>query len=214
MIGYIYKLTAPNGKIYIGQTIDLRARFSVYSRSERRQNKSLINYSIIKYGWDSFLKEIIFEGECNIEELNNLEIKYISEYDSTNKFTGLNLALGGRNGLHNERTKKKMSESAKKICANKEYTKERNSHWIGRKHTDESKKKMRECGAVRGSSKEKLDSIRESGLVKVRKYVLNLETGIYYDSIIDASKSIDMNYLTFKNKVNGSKRNNTSFVIA
>lgn len=214
MIGWIYKLTAPNGKIYIGQTINLKARFSVYSRSDRRKNKSSINYSIIKYGWDSFLKEILFEGECTIDELNDLEVKYISKYNSTDSSIGLNLMVGGKNGLHHETTKKKMSESAKLVWSDKEYAKQRNSHWVGRKHSDATKEKMKNCGAIRGASKEKLDSIREQGLAKVRKFVLNTETGIFYDSIIEASESINMNYRTFKNKVNGSKRNNTSFIIA
>lgn len=123
MIGYVYKLTAPNGKIYIGQTINLKRRFH-------------------------------------------------------------------------------------------EYAKQRNAHWNGRKHSIESRQKMSESSiGVKGRPKEFLDSIREQGLEKRRTIVLNTETGIFYDSIIKASESISMNYRTFKNKVNGSKRNTTSFIL-
>lgn len=212
MIAYIYKLTAPNGKIYIGQTIDLKRRYSEYKRSNSRAVKTKIYSSIIHYGWNNFKKETLFKGETTFENINQLEIYYIKKFDSVN--SGLNLEGGGFNGLHSEATKLKMSESALKVNSCKEYTKWRNRGWVGRKHTDETKAKMRAGSVNKGSDKETLDSIRESAMVKVRKVVLNTENGVYYDSIIDASKSIGMNYRTFKNKLNGSKPNNTYFIIA
>lgn len=214
MIGYIYKLTAPNGKIYIGQTINLKRRFGEYARSKSRKQSTLIYNSITHYGWDNFKKEILFEGECTIDLLNQLEIYAISEYNSTCINTGLNLEKGGINGLHSERTKQKMRESALKVCADKEYTKQRNAHWNGRKHSDETRKKQSLSSiGVKGRPKEFLDSIRDQALEKRRTIVLNTETGIFYDSIMNASESISMNYRTFKNKVNGSKRNTTSFIL-
>lgn len=210
MIGYIYKLTSPNGKIYIGQTIDIERRFKEYRRHKSRKKCKIIN-SLNRYGWENFKKDILFKGDCTIGFLNNLEIYYIKKYDSV--ISGLNHQLGGKNGLHSQETKIKMSESAKILCSNKEYTKNRNSHWVGRKHKEESKRKMSIKRKGIPLSDEWRENIIKSLLIKGGKTVLNTSTGIYYKSIKEASLSIPMNYFTFKNKLNGSKFNNTEFII-
>lgn len=46
------------------------------------------------------------------------------------------------------------------------------------------------------------------------KIVLNTQTGIYYHSVSDASKSIDMLQSTLTRKLNGKLQNNTPFVYA
>lgn len=71
----------------------------------------------------------------------------------------------------------------------------------GNKHTEESKKKMSESRNRGGNPRAKM--------------VLNLETGIYYDCIKDASESIThYKYTTLKSKINGNTENNTSFIYA
>ena len=91
-IGYIYKLTAPNGKIYIGQTTSIERRYSKYARGDCKDQKKLYN-SILKYGWDSFQKGIIFEGECSGKCLDRLEVLFIHQYGSF--VDGLNMTKGG-----------------------------------------------------------------------------------------------------------------------
>lgn len=46
------------------------------------------------------------------------------------------------------------------------------------------------------------------------KIVLNIQTGIYYISVCDASKSINMRQSTLSRKLNGQLINNTPFVYA
>lgn len=50
---YIYKLTSPSGKIYIGQTSNISRRFSQH-KMNNNSKFSLIKKSIDKYGWESF----------------------------------------------------------------------------------------------------------------------------------------------------------------
>ena len=71
----IYKITSPNNKIYIGQSIDIERRFKQYF-SFNKSNKSQIKLwrSLKKYGCDNHVFEII--EQCNFKELNNRENKW------------------------------------------------------------------------------------------------------------------------------------------
>ncbi|RLF56817.1 MAG: hypothetical protein DRN27_08995, partial [Thermoplasmata archaeon] len=53
----------------------------------------------------------IIDSAQTIEELNGKEIRYILEYDSTNKELGYNIETGGNNAIPNEDTLEKMSRS-------------------------------------------------------------------------------------------------------
>ena len=52
-IGYIYKITNPKGRIYIGKTTRLNDRISSY-RNNHKSGQKIIERSIEKYGWDHF----------------------------------------------------------------------------------------------------------------------------------------------------------------
>jgi len=86
----IYKTTnLLNGKIYIGQ--------------DRNNNKNylgsgkLLKKAIKKYGKDNFKKEIL--EECQSEEdLNDREVFWISQYNSTNRDIGYNISDGSKEG--------------------------------------------------------------------------------------------------------------------
>lgn len=66
MIG-IYKITNKiNGKIYIGQSINIERRWKEHIFDNRKN--SLIHLAIIKYGKENFSFEVI--EECNQKELN------------------------------------------------------------------------------------------------------------------------------------------------
>lgn len=87
----IYKLIAPNGKIYVGQTCNVNNRFSQYKSLSCKAQK-LLYHSLIYYGWDSFIKEIVDVGLTK-EEANILEIKLIAENKALK--TSLNILIGG-----------------------------------------------------------------------------------------------------------------------
>lgn len=96
--GYIYKLTSPNGKCYIGQTFNIKKRISEYKTFHHCQNQRKIYNALKKYGFDNFildiLEEITFEEVNTIKEiLNSLEIMYISKYNSIKE--GYNICVGG-----------------------------------------------------------------------------------------------------------------------
>lgn len=127
----IYMITNKiNNKKYIGQSINIKRR-----KSEHFSKKCdmVISHSIFKYGKENFDFKIL--EECEESQLDELEIKYITEYKSTNREFGYNVDNGGNGtGKMSEETKQKIREST---------TKDKN-HFYGKKHTDEVKNKIKE----------------------------------------------------------------------
>ena len=92
MIG-IYKITNKiNGKVYIGQSIDIKRRWKDH-RTHYKNGKYPLYFAMIKYGIENFSFEVI--EECEKEKLNDREIYWISFYNSNNKNNGYNLTNGG-----------------------------------------------------------------------------------------------------------------------
>lgn len=107
MIG-IYKITSPVGKIYIGQSRHIELRKLNYVKNNCKNQVKIYN-SILKYGWEKHKFEILIE--CEINQLNDLELYYSNVYDSIG-FNGLNLRIcGGNTAGVSEETKLKMSIS-------------------------------------------------------------------------------------------------------
>jgi hypothetical protein len=100
-ISGIYKITSPNGKIYIGQSHDIDRRFKMYKRLECKGQKYLYS-SLLKYGYDQHTCEIL--EQCPPEDMNNLEVKYIAYYNATNREIGMNLTSGGNHCKECEET--------------------------------------------------------------------------------------------------------------
>lgn len=140
--GYIYKITSPTDKIYIGKSTNLKLRLDDYRRLRCKNQKFLYN-SLSKYGFDSHKFDIIYEGEHSLKELNELEIYYIGLFNSFhgNNHNGLNLTLGGE-GVFG---RKISDEHRKKII-------ESNKNRVYKKHTEETKKLISENRKKTGST--------------------------------------------------------------
>jgi hypothetical protein len=92
----IYKITnLLNNKTYVGQSVDIEKRWSTH-RAELNNNYHCNTYlqnAWNKYGEDNFDFSVI--EECNIDQLNQREIYWVSRYDSYEN--GYNLTSGGGN---------------------------------------------------------------------------------------------------------------------
>jgi group I intron endonuclease len=94
----IYKITnLINGKVYIGQSVDIGARWRKHHNEPFDVNSHQYNCSLYrairKYGLDYFSFEII--EECKKEDLNEREKYWVSQYNSHNKNFGYNETEGG-----------------------------------------------------------------------------------------------------------------------
>lgn len=117
-----------NGKCYIGQSIKIRSRIKDHMRNAKNGKLDLPIYRAInKYGFHNFtidiLESFIPDADMTntdlIKQLDQLEIKYIEEY---NAYTdGYNCTKGGDFGVlglkMTEERKKKVSENSKKLVA-------------------------------------------------------------------------------------------------
>ena len=97
----IYKYTSPSGGVYIGQTNnDILKRAGKNGCMYLTRNKetgeyyqSAIAQAILKYGWDSFQKEILYSGLTS-EEADEKERELIKEYKE--KGICYNICSGGK----------------------------------------------------------------------------------------------------------------------
>lgn len=78
-----------NQKVYIGQSNNIERRWSEHKRSK---DSCIIHKAIRKYGVDNFEFSII--QECEVLDLNRLEIYYIEQYNSVFP-NGYNMTSGG-----------------------------------------------------------------------------------------------------------------------
>lgn len=123
-----------NENVYVGQTCErFLKRFWHHQwklRNNIHDNKYLQN-SWNKYGEDNFEYFIIkVVNDSNL--LDELEIKYIEYYKSIEKSYNILYGGGGRRGVP-------MSDNAKRIIGEKN-----RNHMIGKKHSEQTKKKMSE----------------------------------------------------------------------
>lgn len=194
----IYKITNNvNGKIYIGQTIrTLEERFAEHKRSK----KSLISKALNKYGIENFTVEQI-DAAKTIEELNELEFKYIKEYDCITP-NGYNQCDGGGNTFgyhHSEKSKQKMSQNKKG-----KYTGAEN-HFYGKHHTEETRTKMKEAWTNRVVTDEQKQNLKAS---HYKRQVQNVDTGKIFDSVKEAAEYYGLKD-THISRVCKGKRNKT-----
>lgn len=126
-----------NGKIYIGQTKfkNLNRRWNT-DGSGYKTNKHFWN-AIQKYGWNNFEHIILFE-DLSLEEANLIEEELIKKYDSTNPNKGYNLRFGGSNSSFSEETINKFREIRKGTQCGEL------NNFYGKKHSEETKQKLRE----------------------------------------------------------------------
>lgn len=118
----IYKYTSPSGGVYIGQThntIEERAGkggyyYMVLNKKTGKFLQPAIGNAILKYGWDNFQKEILFEN-LSSEEADEKEKELISIYSSGISY---NTNSGGKLTIENKHERK-----IKQYTLNGEYIK-------------------------------------------------------------------------------------------
>lgn len=87
----IYKITSPSGKVYIGQSKQVKKRLYDYKWCDPKQ--AFLHNSLLKYGYKNHIQEIIIEG-LTFNEANIEEIKLIKIYKDLE--ISLNISDGGQ----------------------------------------------------------------------------------------------------------------------
>lgn len=130
---YLYLHVFPNNKRYVGIT---RQNPSRRWRNGMGYKTQILMYrAILKYGWDNIEHFILFSS-LSKEEAETKEIEFITQFETNNTKYGYNIANGGNTNCVSEKTKQKISISAKKRA------KEFGGAMLGHHHSEESKKMM------------------------------------------------------------------------
>lgn len=111
----VYKHTAPNGKVYIGQTKKTtQDRWKANGKGYTCHQHGWFWKAIEKYGWENIKHEVL-KDDLSKEAADFYEKYYISLYKSTDKRYGYNCQTGGsRDYRYNEESKKNISVGLKK----------------------------------------------------------------------------------------------------
>lgn len=182
--GVIYKITNPNGFIYIGKTKNHKNRFNQYKNLNCKSQPALYN-SIYKYGFENHKIEIL--ESCDLEILSQREIFYIDFFNSFHG--GLNCTFGGDDGfLYGEYNVAKKKEVRDKMSKSRlEYYKNNDAPMKGKKHSIETIDKIKE---KRANQKD-----------IIRCLVFDLETGDIYYSIKELAELLNIKYKSFFYKI-------------
>lgn len=135
IIGVYCIKNTTNNKMYIGQSDDIKRRFRRH-KTELRNAKHInahLQNAWNKYGEKAF-SFLVLEVTGSIEGLDDLEKQYINELDTFRN--GYNRTPGGESGYTSFLGKKHSEDSKKKMRLAK----------LGRKLSEETKAKMRNSG--------------------------------------------------------------------
>lgn len=141
-----------NGKIYIGQAVDIEKRWQRHKaelRGNYHVNKHLQN-AWNKDGEDNFEFTIICE--CDESQLNTMEEYYIFELMSYDYRVGYNKNYGGTSGRPTEESRRKQSEAMKG---------EKNPNY-GKQFSEETRKKLSEANKGKTIPKETRNKMSEA----------------------------------------------------
>lgn len=122
----VYIHVSPVSKVYVGITSQTtKRRWRDHGEGYKKQ-KHFYN-AILKYGWESFLHNIVFK-DLDFNEAKEKEIELIKLFKSDDRRYGYNATPGGDNRTghsHTEETKRRLAEIQR-----------------GRKYSEDAKRKM------------------------------------------------------------------------
>ena len=173
--GIVYVYTFPDGKKYVGQTIQKLDSRTGKDGHRYIADGQFVGEGVEEWGWENIEKEYY---ECETEEeMDTLEQELIALYKTQDSEFGYNRESGGNKHKHlSKETKKKISEAKKGKYAGE------NAYWYGKHHSEESKKKISEAN---------------KGKMPINaKPVICLETKEIFQSTGLAAKAMNLKSLT------------------
>ncbi len=158
----IYKISSPNGKVYIGRTNDFDCRMSSHKCNAYTKNKKNSLYKAIrKYGWDNMIKEIICEVEPTMAQ--KLEEELILAHNSVKG--GYNDTYRGAGG-DNWEGRRDTDEYMEWVEKMRIIAKGEKNGMYGKTHSNEAKQKQKEKAKGRYSLEWFVDRYGDEGETK------------------------------------------------
>lgn len=155
----VYCYISPSGKRYIGQTkLSLSQRAGIGGKNY--EGCVVFWNAILKYGWDNFTS-IVLADNLSKQQADDLEKKYIKEFNTLNIQFGYNMKEGGHHAPPADGgywAGKTLSEEHKLAIGRA---------GKGRKHTEAAKEKMRQKAG-------------HSQSVETRRKLSEMNRGVYH----------------------------------
>lgn len=143
----VYVHIFPNGKKYVGITcrpVNVR-----WENGSGYLGQPYMARAINKYGWENILHIVLCEN-MEKKDAEKLEVDLIKLWSTNNQQHGYNIDNGGLTcGKHSIQTREKISRNRTGKCLGKNNCKYganmkgENNPFFGKKHTEQSKEKMR-----------------------------------------------------------------------
>jgi hypothetical protein len=184
----VYKLTFPNGKVYIGQTTQkLNQRLTRHCNTAFKSNDRGFNdkkaRAIRKYL--TFSVDILYQGK----DLNQKEIEFIQQYDSMNK--GYNSTTGGE-GVPGKIMSNDQKDAISKAQKN-------------RVRTDKEKEFHRNI-LIGKTGKESRRALKVSQFSKNGEFIRD------WDCIMDVEREIGIKHNAICNNLKGLSKSSGGFI--
>lgn len=196
----IYKITNPLGEVYIGQTRNLRTRVRQHKCST---TKSRVNDSFKKHGFDNHKIEVLqsFNKDCCLNALNIFERYFIEKY-TNDGVTLFNIAKGGSNMTNEIRNKLKEARTGVERTSFKGNL----NPYYGKTHSDEVRSIISRNNSMnrRGTKNGRHRAILQ--------YDLNGNILREWDTVTNASKSLNINRLTISSALRGDNKTAKGFI--
>ena len=187
-----------NGKNYVGQSIDLKARKRQFGNKNKKYSGIIFQNAIKKYGKKNFQYSIL--THCKPEELNYYEEFYISRLKTTDRRYGYNCTSGGDSQFfRTDDTKKRMREvwTNERRKEKSEQQTGKNNYFFGHNHSEEAREKMKKMATERYKS----NFLKKHGCSlseleeKMKEYVEKNQ----YSTYADIMREFKISYRTMMN---------------
>lgn len=198
----VYKITFPEGEIYIGQT-----KKSLNERwCDGYYGCNKIYEAILKYGkHNPNIKKEFITDQLYQHDADEIERYYIQYYNSIPNTIVLNEQNGGVTGFKlSKKAKEKISKSEKEYYKNHPEKAEKHSKYMKQFYEDhpEEKEKMRKIGQ---EVHKKYPELRKASSKKIIQYTYNMQYVSSYNSLKEAAETTGINEIS----ISGCLRNKT-----
>lgn len=175
-MAYIYKITSPSSKVYIGSTDCVKTRTRTYKGKRCKQQRKLY-HSLLKYGWknhsfevveevsfeDKFLRERHWQEVYNAVE-SGLNCQYVETEHKPRKVSKASRMLMSKNSgarVKSEEWQANINKSLKGRRHSKSTKEKMSMTKLGKKESAETREKKRLSALGRKHSPETIEKIRK-----------------------------------------------------
>lgn len=197
----IYKITSPSGRVYIGQSKDIKNRHSCY-KTLKCKNQPIVYNSLLKHGFDNHIFEII--EECDIEDLTKKERFWQEFYNVIDRDKGMNcliVSYDGEKAIYSEDMLQRMSEVQKGNTRSKESIEKQLA----------TRKRLFESTPRKPKKKKKSVKDNPDYIFHLGEKVECIDTGRIWNSVSELAKELGVNKSSLRDKIANKVANQTPY---